>query len=403
MAESFAPKVVIFSQGDEVITGATVDTNAAYLADHCRALGFNIVRHITVADEMDDLVQVLRDIDVQADICLCTGGLGPTQDDLTSEAFSKAFNTKLVFDDTALTMMQEYFAKLNVDMPALNRKQAYLPGNATRIDNHWGTAPGFIAKGANCQFYCMPGVPYEMKNMMHSFVLESLRNLFNVEKTQLITLRTMGMGESAIQQEIDKLSIADDIRISFRAGLPENELKLIFPNAYNKQQIKVCVDEVKGVLRDSVFAVDGLGDDIKSLPDYVRQLMVEKKHTLSLIETLSQGDIARQCDGNYLIKSLIFPQVSGIMSRFATQGESIDELVAENIAQQEHANNDESITLVQLYQTTGEDNTRVVYTAVVSNKRASSATKTIKGRLERQRIIASAAAFNLLRKHLLED
>jgi len=403
MAELLAPKVIIFSQGDEVITGATVDTNAAYLADHCRALGFNIIRHITVADEMDDLVQVLRDIDVQADICLCTGGLGPTQDDLTTKAFSKAFNTKLVFDDMSLTMMQEYFAKLDADMPALNRKQAYLPSNATRIDNHWGTAPGFMAKGTRCQFYCMPGVPYEMKNMMHSFVLESLRNLFKVEKTQLITLRITGMGESAIQQEIDKLSIADDVRISFRAGSTENELKLIFPNACNEQQIKACVDDVKQVLGGSVFAVDGLGKDIKSLPDYVRQLMMEKNHSLGLIETITQGDIARQCDSNYLIKSLIFPQVSGIMSRFTTQGESIDELAVLNIAQQEHTNNDESITLVQLYQTTGEDHALVVYTAVVDNERASSATKTIKGRLERQRVIASTAAFNVLRKHLLED
>lgn len=281
-----SPKVVIFSQGDEVITGVTVDTNAAYLADHCHRLGFDVIRHITVADELDDLVQVLRDIDAQADICLSTGGLGPTQDDLTTEAFIQAFSVEQVFDQTALAMMENYFAKLQLNMPALNRKQAYLPANATRIDNHWGTAPGFIANGKRCRFYCMPGVPYEMKNMMDSIVLGELRTQFNVEKTTLVTLRTMGMGESAMQQEIDKLTLAKDIRISFRAGLSENELKLIFPYGYKQDKMREDVDAVKGVLSDRVFAIDGLGQSVESLPAYISQLMQSKGCTLNIIETI---------------------------------------------------------------------------------------------------------------------
>lgn len=394
--------MVIFSQGDEVITGATVDTNAAYLADHCSALGFDIIRHITVADELDDLVQVLQDIDEQADICLCTGGLGPTQDDLTTEAFAKAFKTELIFDETALVMMKDYFAKLHVDMPALNRKQAYLPADSTRIDNHWGTAPGFVASGKNCLFYCMPGVPYEMKNMLETVVLDDLRTRFTVEKTTLVTLRTMGMGESAMQQEIDKLALADDVRISFRAGLPENELKLVFPHGANEGEMHATVNRVKEVLSDSVFAVDGLGQSIKSLPAYVSQLMQNKGYTLNVLETLSQGDIAQQCDSKYLIKSTVFPQVSGIMSSFALLGVSIDESLAIKIAKQEHASTAATLTLVQLYEETASNETQI-FIVVVDGKRTLSASKTIQGRIERKRTIASAAALNLLRKYLLNS
>ncbi|ORU93644.1 MAG: molybdenum cofactor biosynthesis protein [Cycloclasticus sp. symbiont of Bathymodiolus heckerae] len=402
MPKTNRPKVVIFSQGDEVITGATVDTNAAYLADHCSALGFDIIRHITVADELDDLVQVLQDIDEQADICLCTGGLGPTQDDLTTEAFAKAFKTELIFDETALVMMKDYFAKLHVDMPALNRKQAYLPADSTRIDNHWGTAPGFVASGKNCLFYCMPGVPYEMKNMLETVVLDDLRTRFTVEKTTLVTLRTMGMGESAMQQEIDKLALADDVRISFRAGLPENELKLVFPHGANEGEMHATVNRVKEVLSDSVFAVDGLGQSIKSLPAYVSQLMQNKGYTLNVLETLSQGDIAQQCDSKYLIKSTVFPQVSGIMSSFALLGVSIDESLAIKIAKQEHASTAATLTLVQLYEETASNETQI-FIVVVDGKRTLSASKTIQGRIERKRTIASAAALNLLRKYLLNS
>lgn len=400
MPDLSRPTVVIFSQGDEVITGATVDTNAAFLADHCRTLGFDVIRHITVADELADMIRVMREIDGLADICLCTGGLGPTQDDLTSDAFSQAFNVPLKLDNDALIMMQDYFGKLAVDMPEVNRKQAFLPTGATRIDNHWGTAAGFISTGKQCRFYFMPGVPYEMKNMMRAVVLDDLRLRFKVDKTQLITLRTMGMGESAIQQEIDKLSIPNDVRISFRAGLPENELKLVFPSAYKKQTMQACVDQVQSVLKGSVFAVDGLGDSVENLADCVHQLMQHKNETLSVIETLSQGDISRQCNAHWLKKSLVFPQVSDIMPPSDITATSINEDVACQLAKKQHANNDSSLTLVQLYDQIGDD--KVVYIAVAGNQFCKSKSKTLTGRLHRQQIVASATALNLLRKYLLE-
>ncbi|MDX2426240.1 MAG: molybdopterin-binding protein [Cycloclasticus sp.] len=401
MPNTTKPKAIIFSQGDEVITGALVDTNAAFLADHCRTLGFDIVRHITVADDMDDLVQVLQEIDGLADICLCTGGLGPTQDDLTTEAFAKAFQVELELDNEALAMMRDFFAKLKMPMADVNIKQAMLPQNSTRIDNKWGTAPGFTATGRHCRFYFMPGVPFEMKQMVDAFVLDDLQRQFDIEQPRLIVFRSMGMGESDIQQAVNDLSIASDIRISFRAGMPENELKLLFPASYSEQQIQQYINEVEVALRGSVFAVDGFDKSVRNLADCVDQLMREKQQSLSLIETVSQGETARQCQADWLLKSIVFPRVSDILSQPGMQQQSIDETAVIDIAQKEQAQGLASLTIAQLYKRVN-DSTVTVYTAVANDQRCISSSKDVWGRTLRQQLVSSALAFNLLRK-LLQD
>ncbi|OUR81269.1 competence/damage-inducible protein A [Cycloclasticus sp. 46_120_T64] len=401
MDKSIRPKAVIFSQGDEVITGSIVDTNAAVLADHCRTLGFDVVRHITVADELDELVTVLQEIDALADICLCTGGLGPTQDDLTVEAFAKAFSQDLVFDDEALRMMTEYFAKMNAEMAAVNRKQAFLPENASRIDNHWGTAPGFIGQGKVCRFYCMPGVPYEMNQMMQATVLADMQSHFEIDAPTLVTFRILGMGESSIQQVIDGVDIADDIRVSFRAGLPEIELKLLFPISYDGALIRHWVDEIDAVLGHCVFAIDGLGRSVKNIADCVDQLMAEKQMSLNLLETLSKGDISRQCNADWLIRSIIYPYPDDILLQYKTQQKTLNESLAIEIAQQEHTNTDAAISLVQLFDRT-DDNKVTIYLAIAGEPYQRSMSQVIKGRGQRQQLIASATTFNFLRKYLLD-
>lgn len=393
------PKVVIFSQGDEVITGALVDTNAAYLADQCRTLGFDIIRHITVADDLADLVQVLKEVDAIADLCLCTGGLGPTQDDLTTEAFAKAFQVELELDEEALEMMRDFFATLKVPMADVNAKQALLPKNSTRIDNRWGTAPGFASVGRRCRFYFMPGVPYEMKQMMDTFVLADLQRQFKVEQPRLITFRSMGMGESDIQQAVNGLNIANDIRVSFRAGMPENELKLLFPKHYVDEQIQLYIDEVKGALLGSVFAVDGLDKSVSNLADYVAQLMSEKYQTLSLIETLSQGDIARQCQADWLLQSVIYPKASDLMLELGSVQQDISETLVAEMAKKNYVRQKADLSLVQIHKKVN-DSTVAVYAAVTDGQRLISSTKDVWGRALRQQTVASALAFNLLRKFL---
>lgn len=395
------PKAIILSQGDEVITGAIVDTNAAILADHCRTLGFDVVRHITVADELEDLVSVLHDIDQLADVCLCTGGLGPTDDDLTAEAFSVAFSAALEVDEDALRMMREFFAKLNYPMAEVNRKQVLLPKNSTRIDNHWGTAPGFVAAGQRCQFYFMPGVPYEMKMMMESFVLEDLQRQFSLSAPALVTFRMMELGESTIQQMLNELDIAKDIRVGFRAGLAENELKLLFPSSYSKADMLQYGEKIQRKFGDHLFAIDGLGEDVSNMADHIHQLMTSTNNTLTVVESLSQGGIAQQCHQDWLKKAQIFSPVFEIMSHFDVPHQTVSESLVLDVALKNKQQSKASISLVQLYEQSDDQHAQV-YIAVVGHEKSLSFSKQVRGRLERQQVVAASLAFNTLRKFLLD-
>ena len=153
------PTLEIFSQGEEIVTGQTVDTNAAWLSQKAVACGFTVTRHTAVGDKLGDLIVLLQDIAQRADCCICTGGLGPTSDDLTAEAVASAFNLPLEFDEFAFEQINRFFAHRNRTMPESNRKQAMLPQGAVRIDNEWGTAPGFSLDFGRCWFVFLPGVP----------------------------------------------------------------------------------------------------------------------------------------------------------------------------------------------------------------------------------------------------
>lgn len=392
-------KVIIFSQGDEVVTGALVDTNAAWLSEQCRLLGFDIIRHISVPDNLNDLVEVIQQIDGLADVCLCTGGLGPTDDDLTTEAFCAAFNIRLELDHQAMAMMSEFFNKLKIQMAEVNKKQAYLPKDSTRIDNLWGTAAGFVSKGERCRFYFMPGVPYEMKNMMESFVLRDLESQFRLPQTTLVTLRSIDIGESTIQQIINEIDLESDIRISFRAGLPENELKLIFPVTYTNEQMQRCVRRVKDALGEGVFAVDGLSNiSIKNLPDLVGQLMEQQGLSLGVLETLSQGQLAHQCSAAWLKESSIIPNVEAVIERFDLPN-LLNEEVVVKLAQHQRALFETDLALVQLYENINEQSLRI-WTAIASADGSLFHTSELWGRSHRQQLLAASAAFNLLRKKL---
>ena len=135
------PIAEIFSQGEEVVTGQILDSNAALLSQQLSGMWFTVRRHSAVGDRLQDLVSVLVEIAGRADCCICTGGLGPTVDDLTAQAVSFATGKPLAFDEEAMRWISAYFELRQRPMPEINRKQAMLPKGSTRIDNPVGTAP----------------------------------------------------------------------------------------------------------------------------------------------------------------------------------------------------------------------------------------------------------------------
>lgn len=288
----------ILSQGDEVVLGDIVDTNAAWLSRELTALGFDVSRHSTVGDRLPDLVQLLRDIAGRAEVCLCTGGLGPTCDDLTAEAVSLAFDRPLGMDGIALSQIEDWFRRMQREMPAVNAKQALLPEGAQRLDNLWGTAPGFSVMAGACRFFFMPGVPREMKAMYRQSVRPDLSTRYSLSPLQRIAIRTVGIGESSLQELVSRCDLPAAVSLGFRTSGPQNQVKLTFPADFPSGEAEAIAHMIAGTIGPAVYAITRSGDDERhDLRAVTGQLLMARGLRLFAIETASQGKLAALCGG----------------------------------------------------------------------------------------------------------
>ena len=400
------PILEIFSQGEEVVTGQTVDTNAAWLSERAVNLGFTVTRHTAVGDKLDDLVTLLKEISIRADCCLCTGGLGPTSDDLTSEAVSKAFGLPLEFDGFAFEQIQRFFTLRNRIMPESNRKQAMLPKTAVRIDNAWGTAPGFSLQAGRCWFAFVPGVPTEMRHLFLESVLPRLTDRFLLQPNKLITFRTFGLGESAIQQYISTIEIPDQVQLGFRAGSDDVQTKLLFPYNYSEASLTALTDKVAAKLGDHVFSIDGLGQG-GDLVFTVDQLMAAGKHTLAVVETASQGLLAAKCIGRqWLLETRYEHSLEKLGQKLAVTVNTNDlPATAQGIASEIQKNSAADWVLVQLCAGDNQtfhdkDQAIILYNTLLTQDGFLQTTGSVAGPIERKQNQAALLALDLLRRYL---
>ena len=161
----------IINIGDELLLGDTINTNASWMAKELDKIGVKVGRVLVIGDEEKEMVKALSDSLKHADLILFTGGLGPTHDDITKHVLCDYFEDELVFSEEVRQDVENLLARFNKIMNDLNRSQAMVPSKAEIIRNDRGTAPGLIFRRDNKVIVSMPGVPHEMKNMMHKAVL----------------------------------------------------------------------------------------------------------------------------------------------------------------------------------------------------------------------------------------
>jgi nicotinamide-nucleotide amidase len=291
------PTAEIFSQGDEVVTGEIADTNAAWLSQELSILGFEVMRHTAVGDRLEALVELLREIAARADLCLCTGGLGPTCDDLTAEAVALAFGLPLETDETALAQVESWFVRMGRDMPKVNRKQALLPKGSERLDNLWGTAPGFALTAGRCRFAFMPGVPGEMKALYRHWVRPDLPRRFPIRPARLVVLRTVGVGESTLQEWLGGIELPAEVKLGFRTGGPENRVKLLFPADFPEAEKDETVRRAAGAMGEAMYSIGEGHDGGESLEAVLGRALAARNASLYAIETASGGALAQRCAG----------------------------------------------------------------------------------------------------------
>ncbi len=192
----------IITIGDELLIGQVINTNASWMAKALNESGVDVRQITSVSDTGDEITRALREAEERADLILITGGLGPTNDDITKDVLCKYFHTELVNDNKVLNNIQGFFQRKGLALTELNRKQALVPKGSTVIDNPLGTAPGLAFHKNGKLFVAMPGVPYEMKHIMQSFVLPWLQNNYPGSIIIHKTIMTQGIGESFLAAKI---------------------------------------------------------------------------------------------------------------------------------------------------------------------------------------------------------
>ena len=273
------------------MTGQIADTNAAWLASELTGLGLKVLRHVSVGDDATAIQHQVERASIAADVIISTGGLGPTEDDLTTHSVASLFGKPVVFDPIAFAHIEAYYAQAKRTMPEVNRKQAYFPEGATRIDNHWGTAPGFALDANQCLQVYLPGVPKEMKAMFSKYVRALLEERFALAPHRLITFKTTGVGESTLQERIGPFS-HEKIVLSYRTKSPENHIKLRVHHSVSTQELRQICDELRSRIGSPLFTVEGLGQSPEgSLQAVVGKLLIENKATVSVAESCTGGRI----------------------------------------------------------------------------------------------------------------
>ncbi len=286
----------ILATGDEIRTGALVDSNSAYIAEALEQHGVAVVRHQSVGDDLEVLVPMIGEISRRADIAVVTGGLGPTIDDRSAEAAAKVLDVSLELDERALEEIEQFFKERDLPFPQTNKKQAMLPRGSATLYNPVGTAPGFCIKIHGCTFFFLPGVPYEMKNMLEGQVLPRIEEMQSGERRYSLvrTLSSFGLGESMVGEKVDGVTTEfPEITLGLRAKFPEIQVKLYLRTS----------DEVAGqalLEKASRWVGDRLGDHLfsdsgRSMAEEVGRLLLERKATLALAESCTGGLI-----GNWL-------------------------------------------------------------------------------------------------------
>ncbi|MFQ3663724.1 MAG: CinA family nicotinamide mononucleotide deamidase-related protein [Chloroflexaceae bacterium] len=280
----------IIAIGSELLLGATIDTNSAYLARELAAAGVNLYRKTVVGDNAERIARCVREALERADLVICSGGLGPTPDDVTREGVAMALGRPLEFRQELLDQIQARFSAMGRTMSESNRRQAYVPAGARAISNPRGTAPAFLVEDPRGTVVVLPGVPYELRYLFENTVLPYLREERGVTDVILVkTLHATGLGESVIGELLADLMQQANPTLGISAKQARYELRL-GARAASRAEAEALVARAEATIRER------LGPNLTGdapLAEAVVRLLRERNLTLSLFEGAAAAPIYR--------------------------------------------------------------------------------------------------------------
>lgn len=282
-----AVRAAVVSIGTELTRGELTDTNASFLSAELTALGAEVVVRLTVDDEVRRIVEALRLASERARFVVVTGGLGPTTDDVTSQAVADLLGVELLRDEASVEAMRLRFAAVRREMSPTNLKQADFPRGATVLPNPVGTAPGFAVDYGGARLFFTPGVPTEMQRLFADHIGPAIAPAI-ARTSHQIRLRSFGLPESVVGEKLAGLEAAEPgLTIGYRASFPEIEVKVLVRNSSEAEAQAIAeraATKVKERLGDVVY-----GDGDESLAAFVGRMLRDRGLTLALAESCTGG------------------------------------------------------------------------------------------------------------------
>jgi competence/damage-inducible protein CinA-like protein len=292
---------IILSIGDELILGQTIDTNSAWLSQQLAAVGCDILGHMTVPDAQRGIEQAIRGSIGLCDVIMISGGIGPTEDDLTRQALAAVMGSELVVNSIWMTKLQEFFLARGREMPGTNKIQAMIPRGAEMIENTCGTAAGMKcvlplppgARGSKAtRVFVMPGVPKEMKAM---FTRDVLPHIATASKGAVIlsrTLHTFGLGESWVAEKLGALmdrTRNPSVGTTVSEGIVSLRVNARFGSRdLAQQQLDHTISACRDALGNLIF-----GEEDQTLASVVAAMLASSRKTVTTAESCTGGLLAK--------------------------------------------------------------------------------------------------------------
>ena len=282
--------------GTELTRGELQNSNATWLAEALTTIGFEVLDIACVDDDRGRIEAALTRLTQAHEVVVCTGGLGPTTDDITTECAARLAGAPLVRDEFSLELIRERLLRFGRQMALSNAKQADFPRGSRILPNPNGTAPGFELKLNRALAYFMPGVPFEMKAMFESFVEPAILPLLGDRHFQVL-LRTLGLAESEVNDRLAGIEAEFGVLIGYRATMPEIEVKVL-ARAATVEQAQERAERGARAVQERLGEELIFGQGKARFPEAVCTLLQAKGLTLALAESCTGGLVSELLTGH---------------------------------------------------------------------------------------------------------
>ena len=286
-------KAYLISIGDELLIGQTINTNVSFIGNLISDNNISIIKSTVIGDDIKIILDELELASSRADIIICTGGLGPTHDDVTRNAFVQYFKTELVHNDEVLEDIKSMLKRRGREMKKTHEDQAMVPKIADVIRNENGTAPGYWIEKNNKIFIVMPGVPYEMKSMMSNYVIPKLIEKMGTpeEFIKKVTLQTTGLPESAVAERLGDINeLLHGAQLAFLPNQYGVRLRVTVKSKVEEEANNHLL-EIEQKIR-SIIGRYIYGRDDENLEDVVGRLLKERELRIAVAESCTGGGLA---------------------------------------------------------------------------------------------------------------